>query len=98
MDREYFFHGQGFIWDAEKARSNVVNHGIGFEQACEVFFDPFCILEDASTDDERRDAIIGFTMNMLSLYVVYTERVGEMIRIISAREADPSERALYEES
>jgi uncharacterized DUF497 family protein len=35
-------------------------------------------------DDERRDAIIGFTMNTLSLYVVYTEREGEMIRIISA--------------
>jgi uncharacterized protein len=98
MDREYFMHGQGFIWNIDKAGSNLADHGVSFEEACEVFFDPFCIFEDASTENERRDAAIGFAMDMQSLYVVYTERGGELIRVISARVADRSERALYEKS
>jgi uncharacterized DUF497 family protein len=41
---------------------------------------------------ETRDAAIGATSEMLTLYVVYVEREETMIRIISAREAEPSQR------
>jgi hypothetical protein len=33
--------GVEFEWDEEKARSNIANHGVTFEEAAEVFFDPF---------------------------------------------------------
>jgi uncharacterized DUF497 family protein len=41
MDIIYQLQGVEFEWDAEKARSNIANHGVTFEEAAEVFFDPF---------------------------------------------------------
>jgi uncharacterized DUF497 family protein len=37
----YRLQGVEFEWDADKARSNVEKHGVTFEEAAEVFFDPF---------------------------------------------------------
>jgi uncharacterized DUF497 family protein len=48
MDRQYVFAGQRFRWDTDKAKANFKKHGIQFEQACEVFFDPFVRLVDAT--------------------------------------------------
>jgi uncharacterized DUF497 family protein len=70
---------------------------VTFEEAAEVFFDPFYQSGDASTDDEQRDFIIGYSLSQRLLLVVYTER-GERTRIISARPATRSERKLYEET
>jgi uncharacterized DUF497 family protein len=70
---------------------------VTFEEAAEVFFDPFYQRGDASTDDEQRDFIIGYSLSQRLLLVVYTER-GERTRIISARPATRSERKLYEET
>lgn len=53
--------GSGFRWDMEKAHSNFVKHGIQFEQVCEVFFDPFVQLLDATTEDEARETALGLT-------------------------------------
>ena len=42
MDIEYELHGIRFRWNEEKAKLNVKNHdGVSFEQAAQVFFDPF---------------------------------------------------------
>ena len=41
MDYVYLHLGQRFVWDEAKAAANLEKHGIGFEEACEVFFDPF---------------------------------------------------------
>lgn len=40
MDVEYWLHGICFEWNREKATVNVRKHGVTFEEACEVFFDP----------------------------------------------------------
>lgn len=88
-----------FEWDDNKAASNIVKHeGITFEQACEVFFDPFCKLIDATGPSGReiRDAIIGYTANCKILFVVFIEYREDRIRIISAREATSSERKISE--
>jgi hypothetical protein len=53
-DTEYVYAGQRFRWDSEKALANLKKHGVHFEQACEVFFDPFLSLLDATADDEAR--------------------------------------------
>lgn len=95
MDRAYFLQGIAFEWDENKAKSNVRKHGVTFEEAAEAFFDPFYQVGDASTDDEQRDFIIGYTFSQRLMLVVHTER-SERTRIISARLATREERKLYE--
>lgn len=98
MDITYRLQGVEFEWDEDKAKSNIQKHGVTFEEAAEVFFDPFYQTGDASVDeDEERAFIIGYTFPQRLLLAVYAER-GERIRIISARPATRTERRLYEEA
>ena len=86
-----------FIWNAEKARINPVNHdGITFQQAAEEFFDPFLVLVDASRNDEAREAVIGLDTRYNLLYVVHIEQESDGIQIISARKATRQKRKEYE--
>jgi uncharacterized DUF497 family protein len=66
--------------------------------ACQVFFDPFIRIEDATVDEEVRDAAIGLTEDWTLLFVVHLMREGDTIRIISARPATAWERRSYEDS
>ena len=86
-----------FEWDDSKAASNRRRHKITFEQAREVFADPFIIewVEEGQDDHERRFSALGMVENRL-LFVAYTMR-GDTIRIISARQAEPFERRRYHE-
>jgi hypothetical protein len=90
-------HGQVFEWDAGKAASNLRKHDISFEQACEVFFDPFVRLVDASDSGEAREAAIGLTEDWSLLFIVHIVRDADTIRIVSARTATPAERSEYED-
>ena len=97
MDIHYSLGGTDFIWDSNKSASNVVNHpGITFEQAAEVFFDPFFRLVDATRNGETRDAIIGFDRASRLLFVVHIQQDDTAIRIISARKATKTERQEHE--
>jgi uncharacterized DUF497 family protein len=97
MEVHYDLHGQEFEWDFEKAATNLRKHRVSFEQACEVFFDPFLKLkESASDEEETRDAAIGLTEDWSLLVVVHVLRRGSSLRLISARPATPSERREYE--
>ena len=97
MDVYFVLNGITFVWNAEKARINPINHnGVTFQQAAEAFFDPFLVVVDASRHDEAREAAIGLDQRWNLLYVVYIERENEKIRIISARKATPKEREFYE--
>lgn len=85
-----------FEWDDQKAKANVAKHGVRFEEAAEVFFDPFYQVGDATGEgEEDRDFILGYTLASRLLLVVYTER-GLRTRLISARPATRAERELYE--
>jgi hypothetical protein len=97
MNVFYRLQGVEFEWDENKARTNIVKHGVTFEEAAETFFDPFYQEGDASIDGERRDFIMGYSLSQHLLLVVHVQR-GERTRIISARLATRSERKLYEES
>jgi len=99
MDRtiRYRLHGVAFEWDAAKAASNQLRHGVPFKLACEVFFDPFVRVTDANQPHEARDAAIGYTESQALLFVVHVIRHEEFIRIISARHATPQERRTYED-
>ena len=98
MDITYQMQGVLFEWDDNKAASNIQKHGVTFEEATEVFFDPFYQTGDASMDSaETRDFIIGYTFSQRLLLAVYTER-NDRTRIISARPATRTERIVYEEA
>jgi len=87
-----------FEWDEEKAKANLKNHRVSFEEATTVFSDPFSITipdPDHSTEEERY-IDIGNSDRGRVLVVVYTERE-TTIRIISCRKATPTERRRYEE-
>jgi uncharacterized DUF497 family protein len=96
MDVTFLYQGQLFTWDPEKASVNLQKHGVAFEQACEVFFDPFVRVFDASSPDEQRDVAVGLTEDWILLVVVHILRQEEAIRIISARPATNQERREYE--
>jgi uncharacterized protein len=97
MDIIYQLQGVEFAWAEEKARSNIADHGVTFEEAAEVFFDPFYQGGDASAEDEAREFIIGYSLAQRLLLVVYIDR-GERTRLISARQATRPERKRYEEA
>lgn len=98
VDVLFFHRGQQFLWDADKAAANLQKHGVRFESACEVFFDPFVRQTDASVESETRDAAIGVDENWKMMFVVHLIREEGWIRIISARVATAKERKFYEDS
>lgn len=95
MDIHFELNGDSFVWGAEKAEINRHKHGIRFEEAATVFYDPLFIMVDASRNDESREAAIGFDTGGRLLYVVHIEFEDAHIRIISARRAEPEEEQRY---
>lgn len=97
MDIVFSLQGTVFEWDDEKAQLNQAQHGVTFEEATEAFFDPFYQYGDATPAgvQEQRDFVLGYSVSLRLLLVVYTER-GDRTRIISARPATRAERKLYE--
>jgi uncharacterized protein len=88
-----------FEWDPHKERQNVAKHGVTFKEAKAPFTTKVDFLEiyDAEhSDAEERFIAIGPIRRGLVL-VVFTERSEDTIRIVSARWASKTERALYVE-
>jgi uncharacterized protein len=86
-----------FEWDPRKARSNLIKHGVGFEEASTVFGDllSLTIPDPEHSRTEERYVTMGTTFTGKLLVVVHTDR-GDNIRIISARRASQRERSSYE--
>jgi uncharacterized DUF497 family protein len=87
-----------FEWDAKKSRSNEIKHGVSFEEARTAFFDENArLIEDpGESDDEERFVLLGLSVQLRVLVVCHCYRESDyLIRIISARKADPSERLEY---
>lgn len=86
-----------FEWDENKNRLNIQKHGIDFNDAIEIFKHPLLSLEDnREYYAEERWLGIGWIKNMMGV-VIYTERTGDVIRIISARKATKKEVHYYEQ-
>ena len=86
-----------FEWDQRKADSNLRKHGVSFQEATSVFADTLSITipDPDHSASEARFLDLGLSHRNRLLVVSYTER-GEVIRIISARRANQSERKNYE--
>ena len=83
-----------FEWDAKKDKQNQKTHGISFSTAKFVFNDieRWERFDSRHSEHEDRWQTLGLVNKIL--FVVYTEQ-REIIRIISARMADESERRIY---
>ena len=89
-----------FLWDLQKASTNLKKHQVSFEEAVTAFSDPEGLeWEDQSSQSEKRWKRIGASSESRLLLVVYTVRRTkddkETIRIISAREASRKDRKAY---
>jgi len=86
-----------FEWDENKNRANIKKHGVDFHDACYVFADRFALNmpDDEHSDNEERWLLLGASPNGKILLVVHTERIGDIIRIISARCATKNEQNIY---
>ncbi|VAW35231.1 hypothetical protein MNBD_CHLOROFLEXI01-4006 [hydrothermal vent metagenome] len=88
-----------FEWSRDKVKANLSKHGVSFDEAKTVFEDPLYIdfYDPDHSDDEDRYIIVGRSHQRRLLIVSYTER-GNLIRLISAREATRMEKNAYEEN
>ena len=87
-----------FEWNALKAARNLRKHGVSFDEASSVFFDPLSATGDDPdhSPEERRFMTFGMSSSGRVLAVAHMER-HDAVRIITARLATRTERKLYEE-
>jgi len=87
-----------YDWDPIKAKANVRKHGVSFDEAASVFLDSMALSGPDPDHSESEERFITFGYSSLGrlLVVSHTWRKG-IVRIISARRADRTERKLYEE-
>ena len=92
-----------FEWDELKARTNLRDHGVSFELARRAFDDRFAILvQDRIEANEVRWQTLGMANGVVLLLVAHmiiewNDGI-EIIRIISARRADRSQKRFYEQN
>jgi len=87
-----------FEWDPAKARANERKHGVTFDEAASVFFDPLAVSgpDPDHSEGEERLVTLGISQLGRPVAVSHAYRPGT-IRIISARRMTRAERKLYEE-
>ncbi|WP_291733930.1 BrnT family toxin [Leisingera sp. F5] len=83
-----------FEYDPAKSASNLSKHGIDFEQAQALWYDPWMLEVTAKTEGEPRFLSIG-KIGGRHWAAVWTPR-GEAVRIISVRRARKEEIGYYE--
>ena len=85
-----------FEWDEAKNESNIRRHGIDFADVPSMFLAPMLTdIDDRMDYGEDRWISVGILVRGIAV-VVWTERAGDVIRIISARKANKDERRQYE--
>lgn len=87
-----------FEWDERKNAQNRRKHRVSFEEARSVFFDEFAILipDPDTSRSEERFILLGLSDVARILVVCHCVRAeGDVIRIISARKANQTERQAY---
>lgn len=89
-----------FEWDEAKAKSNLIKHGVSFDEAKSVFGDDFArvIYDETHSKNEERFVILGMSKKLRILVVVHCLRQDELtVRLISARKATQNEQNQYKE-
>ena len=89
-----------FEWNTQKNALNLQKHGISFEEAKTVFYDPNAqlISDPDHSGKEDRFILLGLseTLNLLVVCHCYRSQ-DQVIRIFSARRATKAETKVYQE-
>jgi uncharacterized protein len=88
---------EGFDWDDGNARKNLDKHGVSQTEAEQVFAsEPLIAMDFRHSEAEARFQALGETSEGRPLHVTFTLRSdGKKIRVISARDMNRKERAIY---
>ncbi|MEY4592918.1 MAG: hypothetical protein RIR18_1813 [Pseudomonadota bacterium] len=87
-----------FEWDPVKAAANIKKHGVSFDEAQTVFYDEFAVqfFDEDHSQNEERFLLLGLSTGAKLLLVCHCERdSGNVVRIISARNATKRECTFY---
>ena len=86
-----------FEWNQAKARSNLVKHGLSFAEACTVFEDDNArvFVDPVHSIHEERLLLLGSSSNGNICVVCFSEKRGDLVRVISARKANRQESLVY---
>lgn len=92
-----------FEWDPVKARKNQNKHGVSFDDAMDIFDDPYALFDPDRTDEtgDLRWQALGMAGGVAVLLVAHSVREhdgDEVIRLISARRATRKEIHRYEQT
>lgn len=83
-------------WDDHKAEANFKKHGVTFEEAATVILSLLSWVAPNKHFSDDRWEYLGYSVKSRVLYVVTVEGNDDIIRIISARKAEPYEKERYE--
>ena len=88
-----------YEWDPQKAKANLGQHRVSFEEAASVFLIPLAVTypDPNHSGEEVREITIGHSAKRRVVFLSHTQR-GDRIRIIGARKVTPRESKQYEES
>ena len=99
MNKKFTVYKGKYIWSIEKNDLNKKKHGVSFEEAAEVFDDPFSyeLFDEDNSIDEDRYRVTGTITGIVhgrfvTVSVTYRD---ELIRIFSARDANSAEIEEY---
>ena len=89
-----------FEWKPCKAKTNIRNHGVSFEEAKSVFYDEnaYEFYDQEHSLKEDRYLMIGLSSKIKLLLVSYTvceEKDKDIIRILSSRKPTKKEQKTY---
>ncbi len=90
-----------FEWDERKNHSNIKKHKVSFEEAQTAFKDENAIQfpDPDHSQEEARFILLGLSWKLRVVVVCHCFRKSDLvIRIISARKADKSEKQNYLEA
>lgn len=86
------------IWDPKKARTNLQKHKVDLADAAVALEDINALtILDPAHHNEYRFKTLALSPSANVLLIIHAEEVEDTIRIISAREADPTQRKQYYE-
>ena len=83
-----------FTYDPMKSKGNLEKHGIGFEEAQELWQDPWRRVEVLVRNGERRNMLLARYGG--TVWVAIFAMRGETVRIISVRRATGKEISAYD--
>ncbi|MFQ5779851.1 MAG: BrnT family toxin [Nitrospiria bacterium] len=87
-----------FEWDEKKNEINIRKHGVDFADASEMFTAPMLVKPDRRKHyGETRYIGLGQIQGRI-MVMVYTERKGDVCRIISLRKANRREQKTFEKT